>query len=208
MKRPAALAVFLLLGPAALLAVADELEDALERLKEAQTKSDPATVKKAASDVYTLTCEIKATPAPAADAEKEAWNQQMERAKAAEVLSEYALYTTAVQKDAATMIDLISTLEKQNPKSKYLDEGYGSYIVALTKSSGGAKLANATAEKALANFPQNEYLLFHVMNVAMAGKQPDRALSLANRLVAAMNRHSKPVTMQQSDWDRKRGALL
>ncbi len=207
MKRPAALAVFLLLGPAALLAVGDELDDALERLKEAQTTHDAAAVKKAAGDVYSVTCEIKATPAPAADAEKEAWNQRIEAAKAAELLSEYALYVTGIQKDAAIMVDLLATLEKQNPKSKYLDEGYGAYIVALGKA-GGAKQANAVAEKALANFPENEDLLYHVMNTSMAGKQPDRALSLANRLVAVLNRHPKPPTMQQADWDRKRSALL
>ena len=208
MKRPAALAVFLLLGPAVFLAAADELDDALERLKEAQTTRDAATVKKAAGDVFVLTCEIKATPAPAADAEKETWNQRMEAAKAAEVLSEYALYATAIQKDAATMIDLLSALEQQNPKSKYLDDAYGAYIVALGKTSGGAKRANAVAEKALGNFPENEDVLFHVMNTAMAGKQPDRALALANRLVAVLNRHAKPPTVEQASWDRKRSAMF
>ena len=51
MRRPAVLAVLLLLGTGALLATADELDDALEHLKEAQSKSDPAAVKKAVGEV-------------------------------------------------------------------------------------------------------------------------------------------------------------
>ena len=208
MKRAIVLSVFLLLGPAVLAAVADELDDALERLKEAQTKSDPAAVKKAAGDVWTITCEIKAKPAPAADAEKEAWSHTMEAAKAAEVLSEYALYATAIQKDQPTLVDLIATLEKQNPKSKYLDEIYGAYIVAVAKTGGGSKQANAVAEKALANFPENEDLLLQVMSTSHAAKQPDKALSLANRLVVVLNKHAKPQSISQADWDRKRTYAL
>lgn len=208
MRRSAALAVFILLAPAVFLAVADDVSDALERLNEAQTKKDPALVKKAAVEVYNLACEIKETPAPAADAEKEAWTRRVEAAKSAELLSEYALYVTGVQSDPATLIDLISTLEIQNPKSKYLDEAYGPYIVALSKTAAGAKRANAVAEKALTNFPENEDLLLHVMSTSMSAKQHDRALSLANRMVAVLNRHQKPATVQQADWDRKRNIAL
>jgi len=208
MKCSAALAIFLLLGPAALPSAADDLDDAVERLKDAQTKNDAAAVKKAAVDVFAITCEVKGRPAPADAADKESWANLVEHAKGVEVTTEYALYATAIQKDQETMIDLISTLEQQSPKSKYLDDAYGPYIVALSKGAGGAKRANAVAEKALGNFPENEDLLLHNMSTAMAAKQPDRALSLANRLVAVMNKHAKPQTIQQADWDRKRNYAL
>ena len=105
------------------------------------------------------------------------------------------------------MVDLVSDLEQENPKSKYLDEIYGPYLVALNKTGAGAKIP-AIAEKALANFPENEDLLLLMTETAMTKKQSDRALSYANRLNAVLNRHGKPEGLAAGDWERKRSAAL
>jgi hypothetical protein len=196
-----------LLAPASTPAVADELEDAFQRLKDAQTANDVPTVKKAAAELHGLARQVLAAPAPTAGDEKEAWASRQEYAKSAAEFSEYALYAVGIRQQPAEMVDLISTLEQQNPKCKYLDEAYGPYLVTLTKASGAQKTA-AVAEKALANFPENEDLLLYLLTTAAANKQNERALTLANRLVTVMNRHQKPATVATADWERKRNYAL
>jgi len=197
------LALVLLAGPAV---AASGLEDALQTLKDAVEKKDPALVKKLVADVYPQATQAAAEPAPKDDDEKTAWTNRVEFAKSVQEYTEYALYAVAIQSPAATQVDLISTLEQQTPKSKYLNQAYGSYLVALDKTGASAKVL-PTAEKGLANFPENEDLLRVLADSALA-KNPDRALALANRLTAAYNKHSKPEGMAAADWDRKKSEGL
>ena len=63
MKLPAlGMALAFLVGPA--VAVADDLEDAVQNLKEATAKRDAALVKKLAETIYPMTCEILSETAP------------------------------------------------------------------------------------------------------------------------------------------------
>ncbi|HEY2012180.1 MAG TPA: hypothetical protein VGH38_01710 [Bryobacteraceae bacterium] len=206
MKLPAiSMALVLLAGP--VVALADDLDDGFQSLKDAVAKKDIALVKKLVSDVYPLACQAAAVPAPKDAEEAAAWKARVEFAKSVEDYSEYALFAVAVGAPAATQVDLISTLEQQSPKSKYLDEAYGPYLVALSQSGKESKVI-PTAEKALANFPNNEDLLLVLTDAAMA-KNPDRALALANRLTAAFNKQTKPPsTMTAADWEKKKSAGL
>lgn len=197
------LALVLLAGPAV---AADNLDDALASLKDAVAKKDTPLVKKLALEVYPLASKAAAEPAPKDDDERAAWTNRVAAGKAAEEYAEYGLYAVALQSPAATQVDLFSTLEQQNPKSKYLDLGYGQYLVALNQTGASAKVL-PMAEKALANFPENEDLLMVLINSA-AAKNPDRALALANRLIAAYNKHSKPETMTAADWERQKSQGL
>jgi hypothetical protein len=201
------LAVLLILGPAVPIAAADELQDAYQRLKDAHAKNDAPAVKKAAAEAHGLACDVLSSPEPAAGAEKETWAGRIEYAKSVDEFAEYALYAVAISQQPATLVDLISTLEQQNPKSKYLDDAYGVYIVALTKSSGAPK-TTAVAEKALSHFPENEDLLLYLLTTASTHQQNDRALNFANRLVAVVNKHQKPATAAAADWERKRNYAL
>lgn len=201
------MAAFLLAGPVLVALAADDLETAYQQLKDAQAKADAVQVKKLAAEVHELACEVIATPAPQSAEDKEAWAAHVENAKSADLFSEYSLFATAIQSQPATLVDLISTLEQQNPKSKYLNEAYGSYLAALVKTGASAKVPGV-AEKALPNFPENEDLLVLMTNTAMSRKQSDRALAYANRLVAALNKHSRPDGVSAADWERKKGLAL
>ena len=206
MKLPAlGMALAFLVGPA--VAVADDLEDAIQNLKDAAAKKDAALVKKLAEAIYPMTCGILSEAAPKDADEKKIWDERVAYAKGAELYVESALAGTALQSPPAVMVDLISTLEQQNPKSKYLGEAYGSYLVALNKTGSGAKIPGI-AEKALSHFPENEDLLLLMTDTAMTRKQTDRALNYANRLTAVLNRHPKPEGMATADWERKRSASL
>lgn len=206
MKLPGVcIGILFLAGP--VVAGADKLEDTFQLLKTAVASNDAAQVKKLVMDIYPMTCEVTMSPAPQGDDEKEAWTGRVSDAKSIELYAEYALYATAIQSPAATTVDLISTLEQQNPKSKYLNEGYGPYMVALNKTGAAAKIP-AIAEKAVENFPENEDLLLVLTDNAVSRKQTDRALNYANRLTAALNKHTKPEGVSAPDWERKRSAAL
>jgi hypothetical protein len=206
MKLPVlGLAIMFLAGPA--VAVADDLEDAVQSLKEAVAKKDVDAVKKLAATIRPMTAQILAVAAPADADEKKDWEARIAYAKSTQLYVESAFYTVAVQSEPAVLVDLIAALEQQNPKSKYLDQAWGAYLVALNKTGAGAKIP-AIARKALANFPENEDLLLYLTDTDMTAKRTDSALAYANRLTAALNKHSKAEGMTAADWERKRGAAL
>jgi tetratricopeptide (TPR) repeat protein len=206
MKLPLlGLAIMFLAGPA--VAVADDLEDAVQSLKDAVAKKDVDAVKKLAATISPMTAEILAAAAPADADEKKDWEARNAYAKSTQLYVESAFYTVAVQSEPAVMVDLIATLERQNPKSKYLNQAYGPYLVALEKAGDKAKIP-AIAEKGLANFPENDDLLLYMTETAYAKKQTDRALNFANRLTAAINKRGKPEGMAAADWERKKNAEL
>jgi hypothetical protein len=206
MKLPVlGLAIMFLAGPA--VAVADDLEDAVQSLKEAVAKKDVDAVKKLAATIRPMTAQILAVAAPADADEKKDWEARIAYAKSTQLYVESAFYTVGVQSEPAVLVDLIAALEQQNPKSKYLDQAWGAYLVALNKTGTGAKIP-PIARKALANFPENEDLLLYLTDTDMTAKRTDSALAYANRLTAALNKHSKAEGMTAADWERKRGAAL
>jgi hypothetical protein len=198
------LAVVLVGAPA--WVAADDLESTFQSLKDAEAKGDAALVKKLAVETCAMAKEAAAEAAPASADEKPAWTDRVNYAQDVESYTEYALYAVAVKGPAATTVDLMSTLEEQNPKSKYLDQGYGAYLGALKDTGASAKIP-AVVEKGLQNLPENEDLLLTAALSAQA-KQPDKALAYANRLVAAANKHTKPENIAAADWDRRRNISL
>ena len=86
-------------------------------------------------------------PAPKSADEKKAWEERVAHAKSAQSYVESVFYTLSVDASPEVVVDLISILEQQNPKSKYLNDAYGSYLAALSKTPAADK-AQAIAEKA------------------------------------------------------------
>jgi len=197
----------LLLGVGVAVAAADDLDSTYQSLQEATAKKDPELVKKLAAQCVALARKEESTPVPTDKDEQEVWKSHIAYVKEVEGYAEYALYATAVGVEPAVTVDLISTLEAQNPKSKYLDQGYGTYFVALAKTGAEAKVPQV-AEKALANFPDNPDLLLVMINTALSHKQTDRALTYANRMVGAMGKRSKPEGVAAADWERQKSAFL
>jgi hypothetical protein len=197
----------LILGTGSAAAAADDLDSSYQSLQEALNKKDPALVKKLAAQTATLARQAASEAAPESADEKDNWKKRVAYANEIETYTEYSLYAMAVQSDTPVLIDLMTTLEAQNPKSKYLDQGYGAYLVALAKSGETAKVT-PVAEKAIANFPDNPDLLLVLAEAAVTRKQSDRALSYANRLVAALGKRPKPENLPAADWERERDASL
>lgn len=197
--------VVLLAVPAAL--AGDTLDDTYQSLQDAVAKKDAAQVKKLVADLNPLIREAESVPAPAADEDKQAWTARMAYVKSIGEYSDYALFAVAIQSPPAETVDLIATLERQNPKSKFLDQAYDRYLLALTQTGAAAKIP-AIVDKALVNFPDNEDLLYSAMESALSRKQSDRALAYANRLTAALQKRAKPESLSAEDWERKRDAAM
>ncbi len=189
------------------VAAADELEDAFENLKKAEADKDVAQVKKLAAETHALALKELSAPAPTNSEEKDNWTKHIAYVKEIDVHTEYSLYAVGSQSPAPVLIDLISTLEQQNPKSKYLDLAYGPYLAAIAQAPSGPK-PTAVAAKAIGNFPENESLLSVLMNAAYAGKQLDSAANYATRLTNALSKHGKPEGVAAADWERYRSAQL
>jgi tetratricopeptide (TPR) repeat protein len=184
-----------------------DLETAFQNIKDAVAKKDAAQVKKLAAQTCALARETANAPAPQDEDEQEAWKNHVAFARDVELYTEYALYATAIQGPPETTVDLLAALEQQNPKSKYLADAYGSYFYALHQTGAAAKIP-AIAEKAVANFPDNDDALLVLADTAMNRKQTDRALGYAKRLTAVLSRHPKPEGMSAGEWERKRSAGL
>ncbi|MBI4873031.1 MAG: hypothetical protein HY822_00210 [Acidobacteria bacterium] len=199
------LAVLLIAGPA--LAVPDDLENAFQSMKDAESKNDAALVKKLAAETCALARQVISAPAPQNDAEKEAWSIRAERARSIELHTEYALAVSAMKAPPATAVDLLSALELQNPKSRYLDDAYGLYFLALNKLGAASKIP-AVAAQAIAHFPDNEDLLLVLADTAMNRKQSELAQRHAERLVTVLSKHPKPEGVAPADWERKRSTAL
>ncbi|HJT89719.1 MAG TPA: hypothetical protein VJ732_17740 [Bryobacteraceae bacterium] len=110
-------ALLLLAGAATVFA--DDLDDALAALKSAEASKNAAKVKELAATAHATAMKYEG-PAPA-DVDKDNWAARGRYAKDVDKYSEYALYALAIQSPPATGMDLIAALEKQNPKSEYLD---------------------------------------------------------------------------------------
>jgi hypothetical protein len=188
-----------------LMAASADLDTSYQALKDAVSKKDAAQVKQLSVETWGLAHAAAIAPAPEAEAEKDEWKRSVEYAKGVEQYAEYALSSTALASDAATTVDLLSTLEQTNPKSRYLAYAYANYLVALNKTGGAAKV-RTVAEKALSNFPDNPDLLMVLADDDMNRRQVQAAGAHAERLVGAL-RKTAPEGMPAADWERKKAAM-
>ena len=171
-------------------AASEDLDSAFTEFKQVEAQKDAGKLIESAVVTYALARKAAAATAPAG-VDKEAWDTTVANAKAIEVHVEYAVLTAALSGPAATTVDLFSTLEKLNPKSKYLDDAYPNYMEALRKTGATAKMPGV-AEKGLANFPENQTLLLWLADYTYSHKQGPRSLNYSKRLIAALTKHPKP----------------
>jgi tetratricopeptide (TPR) repeat protein len=168
-------------------AASEDLDSAFTEFKQIEAQKDAGKLIESAVATYALARKAAEAKAPEG-VDKEAWDTTVANAKAIEVHIEYAVLTAALAGPTATTVDLLSTLEKLNPKSKYLDDAYANYLEALRKTGATAKMAGV-AEKGLASFPENQTLLLWLADYTYTHKQGARSLTYSKRLIAAVNKH-------------------
>jgi hypothetical protein len=114
-------------------------------------------------------------PAPA-DADKENWDAHVKYAQQVGEYAEYALYSASVGASAATAIDMISTLEAQSPKSKYLTEDAYLLVANAAMTAQQGDRASAFAKKAL---------------TAPKGAKPEQAAGTAHYIIGVVAANKK-----------------
>ena len=109
-------------------------------------------------------------PVPAG-MEKDSWEEHARYAEQVSEFAEYALYSSSVGAPAATAIDLVSTLEAQNPKSKYLTQDAYVSVANAAMAAQMADRASGFAKKAL---------------VAPKGARPELAAGTAHYIIGVV----------------------
>lgn len=187
---------------------AEELQKAYDQLKQAEAKKDADEVKKWALAASEAARKLAAVPEPAADVEKQSWQQRVEWARQVDVYCEYAMYALALQSGSpAKTIELVEAVEALNPRSQYLGQLFGPYVYALNQSGQGAKIL-AAAQRRAEHDPANEDILLILADGSMSAKKPDQALAYARKLIEVMQTKAKPDGMSDGDWDRKKRSAL
>jgi hypothetical protein len=192
-----------LMSTGLIVAAPQNLDDSMQSLKDAVSRKDAAQIKTLAVQTIEAASKITSGPAPETEIDKE----QVNHARDAQSYAEYALYTTAIAAEPDARVDLFATLEQASPTSQYLNDGYVYYFAALTQTGDAAKIP-AIAEKAIKSLPSSPDVLTVLMDLAAQKNQNDKALSYAQRIVAALGKRSKSEIMPDAEWQKKKNAML
>jgi hypothetical protein len=203
--------VILALGTLSLCLVApaapNDLDDAYQQLKDAQSAKNADAVKKWAVETAKL-AKAEATGPKLDGFSDEDWPKRVEYAKGVGTLSEYAVATAAAQPglEPAKVVDLMDALQAMNPKSTYVGVAANAYLTALGKMGGADKQIEG-ATKIIAGSPNQEDALMTLADNLMA-KKPDQAYTYATRLITSMKAKAKPEGYSDEDWNRRKSLLL
>jgi tetratricopeptide (TPR) repeat protein len=189
-------------------ATANDLDDAYQRLKDAQTAKDPDAIKKAATETAKL-AKAEVTGPKLEGFSDEDWPKRVEFAKGVGATSEYALSTAAAQPGLAPekVVELMDTLLAVNPKSTYIGVATNAYLAALGKMGGADKQIEG-ATKIVNGSPNEEEALVVLADNLMAKNRADQAYTYASRLVTVMKSKAKPEGYSDEDWNRRKSTLL
>ncbi|MBZ5634755.1 MAG: hypothetical protein LAO55_16660 [Acidobacteriia bacterium] len=189
-------------------ATANDLDDAYQRLKDAQTAKDPDAIKKAATETAKL-AKAEVTGPKLEGFSDEDWPKRVEFAKGVGATSEYALSTAAAQPGLAPekVVELMDALLAVNPKSSYIGVATSAYLAALGKMGGADKQIEG-ATKIVNGSPNEEEALVVLADNLMAKNRADQAYTYASRLVTVMKSKAKPEGYSDEDWNRRKSTLL
>ena len=185
-----------------------DVESAYNKLKEAEARKDPDGILEWAQKTSAAARLITSQPKPAGGDELEAWKRDTDYASQVDTYTEYSLQAAVIAgPPPEKTIALTEALEAQNPKSQYLGLAYGLYLGALQKTGQSAKLL-AVSEKRLADDPANEELLLILADAYRTKKDMAKSTDYANRLVEAMKAKTKPSTLSDADWEKRKNTIL
>lgn len=146
--KPLLSALTVLFMACATVPAQDELQTTSDSLRAAvDGKKGPAEIKRLAITAMNL-AKKQMGPAPA-DADKENWDAHVKYAQGVSEYAEYALYSASIGAPTATAIDMISTLESENSKSKYLNQDAYMMVANGAMTAQQADKASLYAKKAL-----------------------------------------------------------
>lgn len=179
----------------------DDPEAAMQCLKAAESKKDPALIKKYAAVTSAAARKMAAAPQPKEADEQANWKAGVEYAKQVDGYTDYALYRAAVEtRDPKVTVDVAETLRRQNPRSEYAAKVVQPLFVAYRQSNDNPK-ALALAEEVLVSDQSNEDMLLVVAdNYAQQKKEPEKVHAYSAKIVEVMAAKPKPEGVSDADW--------
>jgi hypothetical protein len=113
---------------------------ALQSLKAAEAKKDPAMILKWAAATSATARKVAEKPKPAAEDEAADWKAEVDYAKQVDTYSEYALYRASLEStDPKVAIALVEALRQQNPKSEYAAKAADPLFAAYRRAGANDK---------------------------------------------------------------------
>jgi hypothetical protein len=186
----------------------DDPEAGLQSLKAAETRKDPALIKKYAVAASAAAGKMAAAPQPKDADEAANWKASVEYAKQVRGYAEYALYRAAIEsRDPKATIDLAEALRKQSPSSEYAGKVSDQLFIAYRQANENAK-ALALAEQVLATSQTNEdMLLVAADSYAQQKKEPAKVHAYTAKVVEIMAAKPKPEGVADSDWQARKNLM-
>lgn len=183
-------------------------EAALQNLKAAEAKKDPALIKKYSDLTSVNALKMAAEPQPKDAEQVESWKQGMEYAKQVAVYADYALFRAAVEsRDPMVTIEFAELLTARNPNSEYAGKVQQSLFLAYRQSGANDK-AVALAEKLIAAGQTNEDMLLVAANSYLEQKkEPDKVHAYSAKIVEVMNTKPKPEGTSDADWAARKSLV-
>ena len=173
---------------------------ALQSLKAAEAKKDPAMILKWAAATSATARKVAEKPKPAAEDEAADWKAEVDYAKQVDTYSEYALYRASLEStDPKVAIMLVEALRQQNPQSEYAAKAADPLFAAYRRTGANDK-ALALAESTLATEQTNtDMLLLVADNYIQNKKEPAKAHAYLAKVVE-IAAQPKPEGTSDADW--------
>ena len=185
-----------------------DTETALQNLKAAEAKKDPASILKWSASVSALARKAAAAPKPADEDEAATWKSDVEYAKQVDGYSEYALYRAAVEtRDPKTVIELLEALQQRSPNSEYSVRAADPLFIAYRQAGANDK-ALAVAERALAVQQTNEDMLLLAADSYLQNKkEPEKVHAYTAKVVELMAQKPQPEGVADADWNTRKNLV-
>jgi hypothetical protein len=187
----------------------DDTEGALQTLKAAEAKKDPALIKKWSATTSASARKLAATPKPAEADQQENWKNTVDYAKQVDTYTEYALFAAALAPgNPKASIDLGEALLARNPQSEYAMKVREPLFRAYRQTNANDK-AVATAEQVLAVDQSNENMLLAVAdNYLQNKKDPAKVHAYCAKTVEVMSAKPKPDGYSDADWNGNKNLVI
>jgi Mor family transcriptional regulator len=191
-------------GDKLLAADPDDPEAAMQCLKAAESKKDPAMIKKYAAATSAAARKMAAAPQPKEAEEVATWKASQEYAKQVDSYADYALYRAAAEsRDPKVTIDLADALRQQSPSSDY-GAKLAQPLFTAYRTVDPAK-AIAFAEQTLATDQSSEDMLLVVTDsYAQQNKEPAKIHAYSAKIVEIMASKPKPEGVSDADWNNRK----
>lgn len=195
-------------GDQLLAADPDDPEAALQCLKAAEGKKDPALIKKYSAMASASARKMAAAPEPKEADEVTAWKNEVDYARQVDTYTEYALYRVALEsRDPKVVVEFANLVRERNPKGEYAAKLVQPLFIAYRQSGDTAK-AVALGETVLATEQSNEDMLLVVADSYMQQKkEPEKVHAYAAKVVELMAQKPKPEGVSDADWTTRKNLV-